>query len=80
MANPQDLDQKDVKVYIRCRTCGTQNCFEEIPPRRVDLALFRGAEDPTVKCRGCYAAMDTMTAFCGVKVGSDVLRREDPGF
>jgi hypothetical protein len=72
------ISPEDLQVFIRCRTCGLCNRFEEIPARRVDLALFRGSEDPVVKCKGCQADMNTTTAFCGEQVGSEVLRRMDP--
>jgi hypothetical protein len=92
MSNPQFFDEEDesvaaagkagssssYKVYIRCRKCGTPNCFEEIPPTRVDLALFRGSENPIIKCRCCHADMDTMIAFCGEQVGSEIVHRHDP--
>jgi hypothetical protein len=92
MSNPQSFNEEDqpvpdageaeslssCNVYIRCRQCGTPNCFTEIPPRRVDLALFRGSEDPIIKCRSCHADMDTVTAFCGEQVGSEVVHRHDP--
>jgi hypothetical protein len=42
-----------------------------------DLAVFRGSEDP-VKCKSCGHDMDTMTAFCGEMVGSEIVRRADP--
>jgi hypothetical protein len=88
MSNPQFFDEEDepdldaeatfYKVYIRCRKCGTPNSFEDIPPRRVDLALFRGSEDPIIKCRSCHADMDTMTAFCGEQVDSEIIHHHDP--
>jgi hypothetical protein len=66
-----------LNVFIKCRKCGTHNCMDAIPPRRVDLALFRGSEDP-VKCKECQPEMDTMTAYCGERVGSEIVRLEDP--
>jgi hypothetical protein len=66
-----------LNVFIKCRKCGAQNCMDEIRPRRVDLAMFRGSEDP-VKCKECQADMDTMTAYCGEWIGSQIVRREDP--
>jgi len=66
-----------ISVFIRCRTCGSQNCFADIPARRSDLAMFRGLENP-VKCKACHADMDTMLAFCGERVGLDIERRPDP--
>jgi hypothetical protein len=80
MANPQharEQDARSISVFIRCRACDTQNCFEEIAPHRVDLAMFRGSENP-VKCKGCHADMDTMLAFCGERVGSEIVRCSDP--
>ena len=50
-----------------------------IPGRRVDLAIFRGSKDP-VRCKNCQADMDTMTAYCGERVGGEIERREDPKF
>ena len=64
-------------VFIQCRTCGSENCFADIPARRNDLAMFRGLENP-VTCKGCHADMDTMLAFCGERVGIDIERRPDP--
>jgi hypothetical protein len=55
----------------------SQNCFEDIPPRRADLAMFPGSENP-VKCKGCHVDMDTMPAFCGERVGLEIVRRPDP--
>jgi Zn ribbon nucleic-acid-binding protein len=66
-----------VNVFIECRNCGHQNRIDDIPVRRADLAVFRGSEDPA-KCRNCQSAMDTMTAYCGEQVGSEINRREDP--
>jgi hypothetical protein len=80
MANPQharELNARSISVFIRCRACGTQNCFEDIPPRRADLGMFRGSENP-VKCKGCHADMDTMLAFCGERVGLEIVRHPDP--
>lgn len=51
--------------------------MEDIPARRVELAMLRGSEDP-VRCRNCHADMDTMTAYCGERVGSEIVRRKDP--
>jgi hypothetical protein len=67
-----------INIYIRCRTCGSQNCFKEITPHRTDLAIFRGSENPIIKCKSCHADIDTMTAFCGERVGSEIVRRNDP--
>jgi hypothetical protein len=67
-----------INVYIRCRKCGMPNCFENIPPRRTDLAIFRGSENPTIKCKSCHADMDIVTAFCGERVGSEIVRCGDP--
>jgi hypothetical protein len=66
-----------VNVFIRCPKCGNQNRIDDIRPRRVDLAVFRGSED-TVRCKKCQADMDTMTAYCGEQVGSEIVRHEDP--
>ena len=66
-------------IFIKCPRCEHQNCIEGIVPRRVDLALFRGSEEP-VKCQVCQADMDTMTAYCGERVGSEIMRREDPTY
>jgi hypothetical protein len=66
-----------VNVFIKCRNCGQQNCMNDIPVRRADLAVFRGSED-SVKCRNCQAEMDTVTAYCGEQVGSEIDRRDDP--
>jgi hypothetical protein len=67
-----------INVYVQCRMCGIRNCFKEIPPRRTDLAIFRGSENPIIKCESCHADMDVMTAFCGERVGSEVLHRHEP--
>jgi hypothetical protein len=64
-------------VFIRCRKCGTPNQFENIPVRRVDLALFRGSDHP-VKCKGCHDDMDPMGAFVGERAGAEIVRRPDP--
>jgi hypothetical protein len=80
MANPErarELNARSPSVFIRCRACDTQNCFEEIASHRADLAMFRGSENP-VKCKGCHADMDTMLAFCGERVGSEIVRCSDP--
>lgn len=68
-----------VRVFIKCPKCGKYNCIREVMPQRVELALFRGSEDP-VKCISCGAEMDTMTAFCGMQEssGSEVVRHQDP--
>jgi hypothetical protein len=68
-----------VHVFIKCHKCGYQNCIDDIGVHRVDLALFRGSEDP-VKCRNCQADMDAITAYCGEQVGSEIVRREDPKY
>jgi hypothetical protein len=93
MSNPQffEEDERELDtskeeslssyaVYIRCPKCDTPNCFKEIPPRRVDLAIFRGSENPIIKCCACEADMDTMTAFRGEKVGTEVVHRRDPTY
>jgi hypothetical protein len=68
-----------VNVFIQCPKCGHQNCIDSVNPRRIDLAMFRGSEDP-VKCTKCQADMDAMTAYCGERVGSEIVRLEDPKF
>jgi hypothetical protein len=68
-----------LSVFIRCRKCGTPNRFESVRARRTDLALFRGSENPE-KCKGCGADMDTIGAFCGERVGVEIVRRPDPGW
>jgi hypothetical protein len=68
-----------MNVFIKCSKCGHQNCIEDIRPRRLDLALFRGSEDP-IKCKACQADMDTMTAYCGERVESKIIRLEDPKY
>jgi ribosomal protein S27E len=64
-------------VFIKCRKCEHVNRFYGINDTRADLAMFRGSEFP-VKCKQCGADMDTMTAFCGEMVGSEMVRRDDP--
>jgi hypothetical protein len=76
MANPSTA--KIVNIFIRCRNCGVDNPFPEIPLRRIDLALFRGSEERIVKCPACYADMNKVTAFVGKKVGSEIVRQKDP--
>ena len=66
-----------VDVFIKCPKCGDHNCIDGVAPLRVDLAVLRGSEDP-IKCKECQADMDTMTAYLGERVGSDIVRREDP--
>jgi hypothetical protein len=68
-----------MNVFIKCPKCGVQNCIEGIRPRRVDLALFRGSEE-LVKCTNCHADMETMKAYCGERVGSEIVRRDDPKY
>jgi hypothetical protein len=68
-----------VNVFIKCPKCGHQNRMDGITALRADLAMFRGSEDP-VRCKQCQADMDTMTAYCGEQVGSEITRREDPRF
>jgi len=68
-----------MNVFINCPWCGHQNCIDVVPPYRVDLALFRGSEHP-VKCTECQADMDTMKAYCGERVGSEIVRRDDPTY
>jgi hypothetical protein len=72
-----DPPRKPVSVFLRCRKCGMQNCFADIPATRVDLAMFRGSEE-WVKCRGCGSDMDTMGAFVGERVGGAITRLPDP--
>ena len=66
-----------MNVFIECRKCGNQNRIDGIALNRADLALFRGSEDP-IRCKVCQADMDTMTAYCGEQVGSEIVRHEDP--
>jgi hypothetical protein len=66
-----------MNVFIECPKCGNQNRVDGIPLNRADLALFRGSEDP-IRCKVCQTDMDTMTAYCGEQVGSEIVRREDP--
>jgi hypothetical protein len=66
-----------VNVFIKCRNCGHRNRMDDVPVRRVDLAIFRGLER-RVECRNCQAVLDTMTAYCGEQVGSKIVRRKDP--
>ena len=66
-----------MNVFIKCPTCLHENCFEEIPASRSDLAMFRGSEEP-IKCRSCGANLDTMRAYIGERAGAYILRREDP--
>jgi hypothetical protein len=72
-------DLRAISVFIRCPACGTENCFEDIPTRRVDLALFRGSAHVT-KCKGCSDEMDTIGAYCGERVGVEIERRPDPEY
>jgi hypothetical protein len=72
-----DPPRKPVSVFLKCRKCGTRNCFDDIPITRVDLAMFRGSGG-RVKCRECGAQMDTMGAYCGVRVGVEIKPRADP--
>jgi hypothetical protein len=58
-----DLSAISFGVFIKCRKCGTLNCFD-VPPRRVDLVRFRGLENP-IKCKGCHVDIDSMLAYCG---------------
>jgi hypothetical protein len=69
----------EISVFIRCRTCGTQNRFGNIPTDRINLAMFRGSNQP-VKCKACHADMDTMGAFCGEQVEGEIVRLDDPEF
>ena len=62
----------------------TRESLHHMPPVRkrvtankVDLAMFRGSED-LIRCKNCQADMDTMTAYRGERVGSEIVRREDP--
>jgi hypothetical protein len=66
-----------VNVFIKCPKCGHQNKIPGIGPSRIDLAMLRGSEDP-VRCNKCHADMDTMTAYCGERIGSEIMRLEDP--
>jgi hypothetical protein len=66
-----------VNVFIECPTCGYENHINGVAPNRVDLAVLRGSEGP-VTCNKCQADMDTMTAYCGERVGPEIVRREDP--
>ena len=68
-----------VNVFIECPRCGNQNRIDGVALNRVDLAMFRGSEDP-IRCKACQADMDTMTAYCGEQVGSEIVRRADPKF
>ena len=68
-----------MRVFIKCPKCEKYNCIREVTPQRMELALFRGSEDP-VRCLFCGAEMDTLTAFCGEQEGSgsEVVRHDDP--
>ena len=68
-----------MNVFIKCHKCDHQNCIDGIAPRRIDLAVFRGSEHP-IKCQKCQADMDAMTAYCGERVGSEIVRHEDPKY
>jgi len=68
-----------VNVFIECPKCGNQNRIDDVALNGFDLAMFRGSEDP-IRCKACQADMDTMTAYCGEQVGSEIVRREDPKF
>ena len=59
-----------LRVFIKCPKCGKYNCIREVMPQRIGLALFHGSEDP-VKCLFCGAAMDALTAFCGLPVQAE---------
>jgi hypothetical protein len=65
-------------VFIKCREYGTQNCFD-VPPVRMELVRFRGLDDP-IKCKGCHADIDSMLAYCGERIGSEIVRHEDPRY
>jgi hypothetical protein len=67
-----------VSVFIKCSECGDHTRFDKIPATMIELALFRGSENPIVKCKSCHADMDTMKAFCGTRKGSEIVRHEDP--
>jgi hypothetical protein len=68
-----------VSIFLKCRKCGPQNCFTDVPVTRVDLAMFRGSEE-RVKCRGCGASVDTMGAYVGARAGGEIARRPDPEY
>ena len=70
---------RPVNVFLNCRRCGHPNRIDGIPANRTALALFRGSEDP-VKCKSCGAGMDTMLAYLGELVGSEIVRRDDPKY
>ena len=68
-----------MNIFLKCRKCGHQHCRDGGPARRIDLALFRGSEHP-MKCENCGADMDTMRAYCGERIGSEIIRHEDPKY
>lgn len=69
--------QRALKIFIKCSRCGYHTSFPAIPIAKVDLAMFRGSENPT-KCKNCETNLDTLAAFCGKQVGSEIVRLEDP--
>jgi LSD1 subclass zinc finger protein len=64
-------------VFLKCHGCGHIHRIDEVRPKRVPLALFRGSEKK-MKCKSCQAGMDTMLAFIGEQIGSEIRRRDDP--
>jgi LSD1 subclass zinc finger protein len=66
-------------IFIRCPKCSNHTYFDGIPAARVELVLLRGSEEP-VRCKHCQTDMDTLTAFHGERIGSDIVRREDPEY
>jgi hypothetical protein len=66
-----------MNVFIQCHKCGDQNCIESVPPRRVDLAVFRGSME-LLKCKGCRADLNPGAAYCGVRVEGKIVPCADP--
>ena len=66
-----------MEIFIKCPKCKLVSCVDGVLAVREDLAMFRGSEHP-IKCKGCQADIDTMTAFCGERTAAGVERREDP--
>ena len=66
-------------IFIKCPKCGSHSCIHGETPKREDLVVLRGSEDPA-RCGSCQADMDTITAFCGEQIGAEVVRREDPKY
>ena len=66
-------------IILECPRCRNEYSLDRLRPTRIDLNLLRRSVLP-ILCKVCGSDIDTTTAYCGQRSGSEIVRLEDPGY